>query len=293
MNNFSKNKDLYIINNFSSKKIGIRLTEFVLGCFIIALSYNVFIASNNLAPGGVGGIAVILNHLFQVDNANIIFILNAFLLVISYVVLGKEKTKRTILGTILFPIFVKLTEHANVWIQIDTSKVLLAALFGGIIYGFGAGLVFKAGFTTGGTDIINQILSKFLKISMGKSMLLSDGIIVISSAFFFGISSMMYSILVLYLISVISDKVVLGVSDNKMFYIISEKEEEIRNYIMSNLNNGVTILKAKGGYHKYKGDVIVTILPTRDYYTLRTGIKKIDKEAFFIVTDSYEVFGGE
>ena len=293
MNVFSKNKELPIIDSYSSKKLLTRLIEFILGCFIIALSYNVFIASNNLVPGGVGGIAVILSHFINIDNSIIILIMNIILLILSFCMLGKDITKRNILGTILFPMFVKLTEHANVWIQIDTSKVLLAALFGGIIYGFGAGLVFKAGFTTGGTDIINQILSKYLKISMGKSMLVSDGLIVLSSALFFGMNSMMYSILILYLISIMSDKVVLGISNNKMFYIISEKDEEIKRYIVSALNHGVTIFKAKGGYHKYKGNVIMTILPTKDYYTLRTGIKKIDQDAFFIVTDSYEVFGGE
>ena len=292
MNVFSNNKELSMIDSFSSKKLVRRLLELILGCFLIALSYNVFIASNNLVPGGVGGIAVILNSIFRLDNSIIILVIN-LLLVLSFCVLGKDITKRNILGTILFPIFVKLTEHANVWIQVDTSKVLLAVLFGGIIYGLGAGLVFKAGFTTGGTDIINQIISKTLKISMGKSMLLSDGIIVLSSAIFFGVNNMMYSILILYLISIMSDKVVLGISSNKMFYIISEKDEDIKNYIMSNLNHGATIFKAKGGYHKYQGNVIMTILPTKDYYLLRTGIKKIDKEAFFIVTDSYEVFGGE
>lgn len=294
MNIFSKNKDLSIIYSIKNKTNKLkRFIEFLIGCLIIAISYNVFIASNNLVPGGVGGVAVILNNLFGIENSTSILIMNIFLLIISYILLGKEKTKATILGTILFPVLIKLTEHINVWLLIDTSKILLSAIFGGILYGIGAGLVFKAGFTTGGTDIINQIISKYAKISMGKSMLLSDGLIVLSSGIFFGIDSMLYSILILYLISLMSDRIVLGVSDNKLFYIATEKEEEIKDYILNYLNHGVTVYKAQGGYRNKKGTVLMTVLPTKDYYLLRNGIKEIDKEAFFIVTDSYEVVGGE
>ena len=93
--------------------------------------------------------------------------------------------------------------------------------------------------------------------------------------------------------SVMSDKVVLGISDNKVFYIITDKDEEIKTYIMDYLKHGVTIFDVKGGYKKEKDNVLMTVLPTKDYYRLREGIKEIDKNAFFIVTDSYEVFGGE
>ena len=161
------------------------------------------------------------------------------------------------------------------------------------MFGFGAGLIFKAGFTTGGTDIINQIISKYAKVSIGKSMLFSDGLIVLSSAIFLGINSMLYSVMILYCISLIADKVMLGISDNKMFYIITEKEEEIKNYILRYLHHGVTIFKAKGGTKRKNENVLMTVLPTKDFYKLKEGIIEIDKDAFFIVTDSYEVFGGE
>lgn len=293
MNCFSKTKD--IVFRYKSKKTGLskRIIQFLLGCITISLSYNIFIAPNKLVPGGVGGVAVILNSLFNIDNSITIIILNIFLLMLSYLLLGKERTKYTILGTILFPILIKITEHANIWIQIDNTNVLLSALIGGIAYGFGAGLIFKAGFTTGGTDIINQIISKYAKTSMGTSMLMSDGIIVLSSGIFLGIDSMMYSIILLYIISIMSDRIVLGISSNKIFYIITEKEDEIKSFIMKDLKHGVTIFKGKGGYRNRKGNVIMTALPTKDYYNLRSGINKIDNKAFFIVTDSYELFGGE
>lgn len=293
MNIFSKNKDLRFLEYINKKSYLKRFIQFFLGCFIIALAYNIFIASNNLVPGGVGGIAIILNRFFNINNSLSILIMNLILILISYFFLGKEKTRASILGTILLPLLIAITENINYIFKINTSQVLLSAIFGGILYGFGAGLVFKAGFTTGGTDIINQIISKYCKITLGKSMLFSDGLIVLSSGLFFGINSMMYSIIILYIISLISDRVVLGISDSKIFYIITDREEEIKNFIIKYLNHGVTVFKAKGGYSKNKENVLMAVLPTKDYYRLKEGIKQIDKEAFFIVTDTYEVFGGE
>ena len=103
----------------------------------------------------------------------------------------------------------------------------------------------------------------------------------------------MYSIIVIYLSSYISDRVILGVSDNKAFYIITEEETKIKEYVINCLNHSVTIFNAKGGYKKEKQTVLLCVLPTRDYYRLKEGIHEIDPDAFFVVTDAYEVFGGE
>lgn len=259
----------------------------------MALSFNLFIAPNNLIPGGVGGISIIVYNLFGFDRSTFIFIVNVLLLIISYFFLGKEKTKTTIIGALLLPILIKITEHIDVWIQIDTTKILLLATLGAALYGIGIGLVFKAGFTTGGTDIVNQIIAKYGKTSMGKGMLITDGTIVLSSAIFFGLDSMLYSILILYLVSVIADYIVLGVSRNKMFYIITKKDKEIKKYVIDELHHGATIFKAYGGFKKKDENVIMTVIPTREFYNFTKGILEIDKNAMFIVTDSYEVYGGE
>ena len=124
-------------------------------------------------------------------------------------------------------------------------------------------------------------------------MFFSDGLIVLSSGFFFGVNNMMYSIVILYIISLISDRVVLGISDSKVFYIVTAHDEEIKGYIIKYLNHGVTVFKGKGGFKRKNENVLMTVLPTKDYFRLKEGIKEIDKNAFFIVTDTYEVFGGE
>ncbi len=281
MNSFSKT-DIRILDYINKKSYWLRLFQFLVGCLIVSITYNVFIVPNNLVPGGVGGLAVIVHNLTGLDNSIFILIMNLFLLLLSYLLLGKEKTRATLLGSIIVPIFIKGTSYINVWIGLDTSHVLLSAIFGGIIYGFGLGLIFKAGFTTGGTDIINQIISKYGKVSLGKSMLMSDGLIVLASGLFFGLNSMMYSIIILYIISVISDRVLLGISDSKVFFIITNKEEQIRDYILKKMGRGVTIFKATGGYNKENEHVLMTVLPTKEYFYLKEGIKKIDKKAFIL-----------
>lgn len=293
MNFFSKNKYLKLAEYIGKKSYGKRVLEFIVGCLTVSLAYNIFIAPNNLVPGGVGGIAVILDSLFGVSNSTVIIIANIFLLIASLLLLDRDKTRASLLGTLMFPIFVKATENINVWLQIDTSHLLLSALFGGILYGLGAGIVFRAGFTMGGTDIINQILSKYLKQSIGKSMFMSDGLIVLSSALFFGMNSMMYSLIILYCISLMADRVILGISDSKVFFIITDKDEEVKEYILDTVGHGVTIFKAKGGYKKQNENVLMAVLPTREYYRLTEGIKMIDKDAFYIIADTYQVVGGE
>lgn len=293
MNIISKAQPLKILEEINKKSIVKRHINFFIGCLLVAIAYNLFLVPNDLVPGGIGGIAIVINDFFEIDNSLFILICNIFLLILSYFLLGKEKTKSSLLGAILFPLLVKLTAHINMWIEIDTSQLLLSSIFGGVLYGFGTGVLFKAGFTTGGTNIISQILSKYLKMSLGKSMIWSDGIIVLSSALVFGPTKMMYSVIILYIISLMSDRVILGISDSKAFYIITEKDEAIKEYILKYLNHGVTVFNAKGGYAKESQTVLMCVLPTRDYYRLKEGIREIDKDAFFVVTDAYEVFGGE
>lgn len=290
--NLIKQKNIKILEKINEKSRIKRLISFLIGCLIISTSYNLFLLPNSLVAGGVSGVAIILRGLFDFDDFIVILVLNIILLILSYFLLGKVKTRASILGSLVFPLCVKLTADVGNYINIDTSQLLLSAVFGGVTYGFGLGMIFKAGFTTGGTDILNQILSKYFKLSIGRSMLCSDGLITLSSAFVFGTNKLMYAIIVLYIISIMSDRVILGISDSKAFYIITDKEQEVKEYILKYLNHGVTIFNAKGGYTKEKQNVLMCVLPTKDYYRLKDGILEIDQEAFFVVTDAYEVFGG-
>ncbi len=288
----SKKNDLILQKIYEKAKIK-RFIQFLIGSLIVASAFNLFFSPNNLVPGGMSGASVILNSLFGWDNSLVILTGSCILLIASYFLLGWEKTRGSILGSLLFPVCVKLTANIGAYIDIDPSQLLLTTIFGAVLYGFGAGMIFKAGYTSGGTDILNQILSKYLHISIGNSILISDGLIVLSSAFVFGINKLMYSLIILYIVSFITDRVILGISDSKAFYIITDEEEKVKDYILKYLNHGVTIFNAKGGYKKEKQTVLMCVLPTKEYYKLKEGLHEIDPDSFFVVTDAYEVFGGE
>lgn len=286
-------KQGHILEKVEAKDKLKRYFELVIGILLIAIAFNLFLLPNELVFGGVSGLSIIVSKFITIDASTFIMMASLLLLVVSFLVLGKNDTKASIVGSILFPIFVNITANIGEYIKLETGNVLLSAIFGGIIYGFGAGLVFKAGFTTGGTDIINQILSKYLHMSMGNAMLISDGLIVVLGGFFFGATKLMYALIVIYIIGLMTDKVLLGISNSKAFYIITNEDEKIRDYLLNELHHGVTIFSVKGGYTHKKDEVILCVVPTREYYRVKEGIHEIDSEAFFVVCDAYEVSGGE
>ena len=291
---FQKRKlNSHILEDIESKYRVRRYLELVGGILLIAIAFNLFLLPNDIVFGGVSGLSIIVKDFIPISPSTFIMISSLLLLLVSYLVLGKEKTRGSIIGSILFPILVNVTASIPSYLDIDTSNLLLSVIFGGILYGFGAGLVFKAGFTTGGTDIINQIISKYFHVSMGDAMLMSDGLIVLAGGFFFGLTKLMYAIIVVYIIGIITDKVLLGISNSKAFYIITNEDEKVRSYLLDELHHGVTIFDVRGGFTKKKDQVILCVVPTNEYYKVKEGIHLIDKDAFFVICDAYEVFGGK
>lgn len=293
---FFKKKENTFDHNFvkSIYKKGkiVRYITFIVGLFLVSFAFNVFLLPSEVVYG-VGGVAVILNKLYQLDPSLVIMIGSIILLFLSLIFLGKEKTANTVVGSLLYPIFVKLTEPMISMIDLGSTEPVVIALFGAAISGFGLGMIFKAGFTTGGTDILNQIVSKYFKMSIGNSMFFTDGVIVFASIFVFGFQKFMYSVISIYLISVMTDKVILGISNSKAFYIITKHETEVKKFVMDYLSHGVTVLEGRGGYTGDRQKVIMCIIPTKEYFMAKEGIKKIDPKAFFLVTDAYEFSGGE
>ena len=269
----------------------IRSFEFLLGVFIVALSYNIFLLPSNIVYG-VGGIGVILKKIFGITPSITIFVGSMLLLILSYFTLGKKKTAHTVAGSILYPIFVEATSYYVNFFDLGNLEPIVVVIVGAVMHGLGLGLIFKAGYTTGGTDILNDIVSKICKMSIGKAMLLTDGLIILVSLFVFNFPTFIYSIISLYIISLMTDKVILGISQSKTFYIITDNETLVKKFIMNNLNHGVTVLNGRGGYTGDNQKVIMCTIPTREYYVVKEGIREIDPQAFFLVTDAYEVFGG-
>lgn len=265
---------------------------FFIGTLITALTFNIFILPNNIVYG-VSGIGVILYRLFNIEPFIVILISSLLLLALSFATLGWKQTKKSIIGSIAYPIFVKLTEPIISYVDLGNLEIIVSVVFGAIFSGLGLGLIFKSGFTTGGTDILNQIVSKYFKISMGKAMYFTDGLIMLSGLFTLGLPKFLYSAINIYIISIMTDKVMIGISDSKAFYIITSHETTIKKFLLNKLSHGVTVLDGRGGYTGDNKKVIMCIVPTREYYIVKEAIHKIDPDAFFLVTDSYEVYGGE
>lgn len=269
-----------------------RYSTFLVGLFLVSVSFNLFLLPQNLIYG-VSGFGVILNKLYQLDPSVVILVGSLILLVLSFILLGKEKTMNSVVGSLLYPIVVKLTVPLVSYITLNIDDTLVLTIFGAVISGFGYGLIFKSGFTTGGTDILNQIFAKYFKISIGNAMFFTDGFIILFGAFALGWDVLMYSIILLYIISIMTDKVILGISESKAFYIITEHETAVKKFITQYLSHGVTVLEGRGGFTGNNKKVIMCIIPTKEYYIAKEGIHSIDENAFFVVTDAYEVYGGE
>lgn len=284
-----KNED--IVNQIYNKDKFQRCLTFLIGIFIVSITFNIFMIPNDIVYG-VGGIGVIFKKLFNITPSIVILISSILLLILSFVTLGFDKTKNSIIGSLLFPIFVELTEFIIPYVNLGNTEPLLLTIFGAALSGFGYGLIFKSGYTTGGTDILNQIVAKYFKKSIGTSMFFTDGLIIGISLFFFGMQKFMYSVVNIVIISIMTDKVILGVSQSKTFFIITDSETAVKKFIMEYLNRGVTVIEARGGYTGNYQKMIMCTIPTKEYFVFKEGIESIDPNAFFMVTDAYEVSGG-
>ena len=232
---------------------------------------------------------------FALDNPNRVRALvgSLILLGLSYLFLGLDQTSGALIATLVYPLFVSLTEPLARYIVIDTSDLILMSILIGILLGITNGLMYKVGFSNGGLNIISQIVYKYFHISLAKTTMVINFIVVLIGGVYFGFNMMLYAFIIIYISGVVIDKVILGISKNKAFYITTSKEEKVREYLINNLHHTVTIFDVKGGFLEKKRRVLLAVVPTRDYFRLKEGIKEIDPKAFFVVTDAYEVKGGK
>ncbi len=272
----------------------VRGSLFVFSVFLLAFSYNLLFLPNDLVIGGVGGIAIILNDLTGIDSSLVIYIANGILITLSYFLLGKEKTKNTIVGAILYPVMITLSLPIATFLlpYMNFNDFWITGLLAGLSFGLGSGMVFRYGYSTGGSDIMISIFSKYLKFPEGQSMLFINIMIILVGGLTFGLEMVIYGLLVLYLSSLILDKVMFDISNSKVFYVFSSKEKEVEKVILKEFNTGFTILPTKGGYSKKDTTLMMAVLPNRDYYHFKNRILDVDPGAFFIICDCYESQGG-
>ncbi len=280
-------------NKLDNKQIIFKGISLVLGIFMIAVCYNMFFVPNEFVVGGSSGLAIIIEGLTGYDSKVFVYLISITLVICSYIFLGKEETKNTIIGSLLFPLFVTLTNPiVNVIGKtFQFEEILVTVIFAALLYGFGTGIVYKCGFNTGGIDVLVKICHKYFHIQEGKAMLILNGTLILFGGFVFGIDKVAYSISIIVISTIILDKILIGISDTKLFLVYTRKLRDVKK-IINNFNTGYTLLPTIGGYSHKKGTLIMSAVSTRDYVKFKEAILEVDPSAFFIINDCYEVNGG-
>lgn len=262
---------------------------FAIGGILYSVAINCFLSKNNILNGGFTGIATILNFLFELPIGTVIFIMNIPLFLIAFKKLGVRFVLRTVWATLINSACIDL----GVILPVYQNDLLLSSLFGGALVGLALGIIFIRNATTGGVDIIAKLIKlKFPHISIGRSILIFDVFVVILGGIIYrNFESMLYASVVIFVSAQVLDYVIFGVSRGAMILIISEQSEKLCNMILGDLDRGVTILKAQGGYSKQDKDVLLCACFDNQTHKLIKKIKSVDENAFFIVTQSKQILG--
>ena len=265
---------------------------FIVGSFIFAISVNTFTAPNNIAPGGLTGAATMLNYLFNVPIGMVILVMNLPIFIWGFFEVGYRFILKTIVATILSSVIIDLTVDILPKYQGD---MLLTTVFGGLLSGFGLALIFVRGGTTGGTDLMANLISRRVRhLSLGRLILIIDMVIVVISAFVYkNFESPLYATIVIFITSKVIDTVLYGtdIGSGKMIFIISQKNEEIAQRIMDDIGRGVTELRSRGAYTKKEGEVLLCAVNRQEVYKVYDIIHSIDPDAFTIVGEAGEISG--
>ena len=264
--------------------------QIVVGAAFYAAGFQFFLYPNAITTGGVTGIAMIINFLTGFPVGMMTLIINVPLFIYSWKKFGLSFIIASLVGTILASVFVDLFAMLHVEV---THEPLLGAIYGGIIKGFGLGLVYRTGATTGGVDIPAKFLRrKYQHINFSTFILAMDAVIIAAFAVIFKrYDSAMYAIICMYIASKVIDLVLYGAINSKVCYIITDKSGEIKDGLMNKLHRGVTYLHGKGAWSGEEKDVILCVIKQSQIVELKHLVRAVDERAFVIVSDSREVFG--
>ena len=281
-----------LIEQLNTRNRSERCSIFIWGVLIYAIAFSIFFSPKNIVTGGTMGLSLILKDVCGIDTSFTVFVVSFVLLVVGYFLLGRKYAIKTFFGVIMLPIFMEFSSVFQSYFNVNDSSLFLVVFFGGVMMGLGNGMIVRSGYSVGGFQTVYQILYKYFGISIGKSTLWVNVILILIGGFFFGFSNALYAVICLYVASVVTDKLMLETSITKTFYIVTEQEKEISQYIVENLGYGVTVVNARGGYTNDKKKVLMCAVPTRQYYQLKEVIQSLDKDVFFLISDTYEIYGG-
>ena len=270
------------------KEILLAYIQIALGSVIGAAAYPTFLVPNNIAPGGLTGIATILNYLWSwipVGTASLI--LNVPLFLIGYRTMGKIFAFRSLVATLLFSVLIDVLP-----LQPISEDPLLGTLFGGVLLGIGLGLILRGGATTGGSDMVARMVHRrFNFITVGMFLFALDFMVVLAAAVFIGTTQALYAMINIYVCSRVIDGVMMGFGGNKACFVMTASWDRITSRIMEEVGRGVTHLEAKGAYSGKSQPVIMCVASRQEMTTLKRIIQEEDEKAFMFITEAHEALG--
>lgn len=271
------------------KKKVVNFIYFLIGLILSSIAVSVFYQPNNVVTTGSTGLSMLISYCTGVDLSLLVLCISLILLVIAFMVYGVEYGTKNILGSLLSPLAIKLASYINNYVSFGNTSLFLLILVGAALTGVGFGLIKRSGYSLGGFYVLYDMIHDKFKVSVGKANLICNAFIVFLSLIIFSLDKCIYAAISLYISNSIADMIMLGISRNKAFYIVTTKPSEIKEYIIENLNYTVTVVNAKGGYSNKKKKMLLCVIPTAKYNYIKDIIKEIDKDAFFLITDSYSV----
>ena len=263
----------------------------LLGSLLMAVSYSFFMVPNGFVVGGVGGLGIVLAKLTAASIGTWLTALNVFLLLVGFIFLGKSMGFRTVVCTLLFTGIVDLFELLIPMKAPMSSQPFLELCCAVFLMGMGQAIVFHADATSGGTDIIAMIIKKHYPVNVGRALLFVDIVICIMSFFVLGPESGLFSLLGIFALTFLIDNVIEVLTSCKYFVIITDKPDEITQFILKDMDHSATLVDGKGVYSKTDKAVIHTVCKRREALRLQRFIKSVDPNAFTIITTSSEIIG--
>lgn len=275
-----------------TKKWFLSYSLIIVGSFILASAFVLFITPYKIVPGGVYGISIVLHYILGTPVGLMALCFDIPLTIIGIKVLGPRFGFKTVLGFSLTAVFNDTLTYFWGYEPLVHGDALLSSIFGGLLCGLGLGLIFKSKATSGGSDIIAAIIAKYTKLPIGQLMILVDSVIVLLGLFVFGDWKIpLYSWIVIFITGKVIDGVLEGINYEKSLFIISDKHEEIRDKIINDLNRGGTVIDGRGMYNMTDRKVIFTVVSRRELIILEEYIQQIDPKAFLTVLDASEILG--
>lgn len=281
------------MKNFNSGKIKNFLIDCLydaLGSLLYGIGIICFTAPNHVAPGGVSGIATLVNYLTDLPIGLVNFCINVPLVIIGFIVLGKAFTAKTFKSVIIMSF---VLDYVVIHFPLYTGDVLLASLFGGVAMGAGLALVFMRGSTTGGTDILAKLIQlKAPHVPIGRMLLILDCFVLLAAAVVYGnIDASLFGLIAMFASAQVMDNILYGLENGKMVHIVSAQNDEIAKDIIAHLNRSATILKSRGAYSGADSNTIMVVVRKTEYFKLKSLVHSHDPNAFMIVTEAGEIIG--